>query len=82
MQVAPSLVPLTVDAVMHTHQLHIISLSCVNHNLFGKSLQGHVLRPTVIDLVRRGVMRGLDLERRWRVGTYFYSLSVCLLFIF
>jgi hypothetical protein len=27
-------------------------------------------------------MRGLDLERRWRVGAYFYSLSVCLLFIF
>lgn len=36
----------------------------------------------MLDLVRRGVMRGLDLERRWRVGAYFYSLSVCSLFIF
>jgi hypothetical protein len=67
---------------MHTHRLRVVSPSRVNHHLFGKSPQGHALRPTVIDLVRRGVMRGLDLERRWRVGAYFYSLSVCLLFIF
>lgn len=74
-QVAPSLMPLTTDSVLHTHRLRVVSPSRLNHNLFGKSPQGHALRPTVLDLVRRGVMRGLDLERRWRVGAYFYSLT-------
>ncbi|KIM47444.1 hypothetical protein M413DRAFT_200063 [Hebeloma cylindrosporum] len=74
-RVAPCLVPLTTDAVLHTHRLRVVSPSRVNHYLFGRSPQGHALRPTVLDLVRRGVMRGLDLERRWRVGAYFYSLS-------
>jgi len=76
-QVMPPLMPLTTDSVLHTYRLRVISPSRLNHNLFGKSPQGHALRPTVLDLVRRGVMRGLDLERRWRVGSYFYSLSVC-----
>ncbi|KAF8971752.1 hypothetical protein BDZ97DRAFT_1784913 [Flammula alnicola] len=55
-QVAPSLIPLTSDP--------IVSPSRVNHNLFGKSPQGHALRPT-----------GLGIERRWRMGAYFYSLN-------
>jgi len=81
-QVAPALVPLTTDSVLHSYRLRVVSPSRVDHYLFGKSPQGHALRPTVPDLVRRGVLCGLDLERRWRVGAYFYSLSVCFLFLF
>ncbi|KAF8167318.1 hypothetical protein B0H34DRAFT_681398 [Crassisporium funariophilum] len=73
--VAPSLVHLTNDPVMHNYRLRIVSPSRVNHNLFGISPQGHALRPTVADLVHRGVMKGLGIERRWRMGAYFYSLN-------
>ncbi|KAF8921993.1 hypothetical protein CPB85DRAFT_1371837 [Mucidula mucida] len=34
---------------------------------------GFPLRPTIPDLVHRGVMRGLNLERRWRMGAYLSS---------
>ncbi|KDR85771.1 hypothetical protein GALMADRAFT_386298 [Galerina marginata CBS 339.88] len=74
-QVAPSLVPLTDDPVLHTQRLRIVSPSRVNHNLFAKGPQGHLLRPTVGDLVQRGVIRGLAIERRWRMGAYFYSFN-------
>ncbi|KAF8910174.1 hypothetical protein CPB84DRAFT_1834184 [Gymnopilus junonius] len=74
-QVAPSLVPLTNDPVLHTQRLRIVSPSRVDHYLFGKSPEGHLLRPTVGDLVQRGVIRGLAIERRWRMGAYFYSVS-------
>ncbi|PPQ79400.1 hypothetical protein CVT25_002670 [Psilocybe cyanescens] len=74
-RVAPSLIPLTDDPVLHTHRLKIVSPSRVNHNLFGMSPQGHQLRPTVSDLVRRGVIKGLAIERRWRMGSYLYSLT-------
>ncbi|KAJ7070726.1 hypothetical protein C8F01DRAFT_1107491 [Mycena amicta] len=43
----------------------------VEHDLFCLS------RPTIGELVHRGIMRGLSIERRWRAGNYFYSaLSV------
>jgi hypothetical protein len=74
-QVAPSLIPLTTDPVLHTQRLRIVSPSRVNHHLFGKSPEGHLFRPTVGDLVQRGVIRGLAIERRWRMGVYFYSLN-------
>jgi len=75
-QVAPSLVPLTNDPVMHNYRLRIVYPSRVQHNLFAKGPLGDYLRPTVGDLVHRGVMKGLAIERQWRMGTYFYSLNV------
>ena len=67
---------LTTDPVLHTYRLRIVSPSRVNHKLFGLSPQGHTLRPTLVDLVHRGVIKGLGIERRWRMGGYFYSLNV------
>lgn len=75
-QVVPALMHLTTDPVLHTYRLRIVSPSRVNHKLFGVSPQGHTLRPTLIDLVHRGVIKGLGIERRWRMGGYFYSLNV------
>lgn len=74
-QAVPTLMHLTTDPVLHTYRLRIVSPSRVNHKLFGMSPQGHALRPTLVDLVRRGVIRGLGIERRWRMGGYFYSLN-------
>ena len=67
---------LTTDPILHTYRLKIVSPSRVNHKLFGVSPQGHALRPTLVDLVHRGVIKGLGIERRWRMGAYFYSLNV------
>lgn len=75
-QVMPTLNPLTSDPVLHKYRLSIVSPSRINHFLFGTTPQGHALRPTVGDLVQRGVIRGLGIERRWRMGSYFYSLNV------
>ena len=72
----PALIHLTTDPVLHTYRLRIVSPSRVNHKLFGVSPQGHTLRPTLVDLVHRGVIKGLGIERRWRMGGYFYSLNV------
>ncbi|KAJ7754951.1 hypothetical protein DFH07DRAFT_868476 [Mycena maculata] len=61
------------DPALHNNRLRIISPARVKHDLFGLSPRGDILRPSVGDLVQRGVMRGLAIERRWRAGTYFYS---------
>ncbi|KAJ7459092.1 hypothetical protein B0H11DRAFT_1817648 [Mycena galericulata] len=61
------------DPALHNNRLRVISPARVQHDLFGLSPRGDVLRPSVGDLVQRGVMRGLAIERRWRAGTYFYS---------
>lgn len=74
-EVMPTLNPLTSDPVLHKYRLSIVSPSRINHFLFGTTPQGHALRPTVGDLVQRGVIRGLGIERRWRAGNYFYSLN-------
>jgi len=74
-QVVPAIMHLTTDPVLHTYRLRIVSPSRVNHKLFGVSPQGHTLRPTLVDLVHRGVIKGLGIERRWRMGGYFYSLN-------
>jgi len=71
----PSLSGLASDPVLHRNRVRIIAPSRVQHSLFGTSLHGIILRPTVGDLVQRGVMRGLGIERRWRTGAYFYSRS-------
>ena len=75
-RVVPALMHLTTDPVLHTYRLRIVSPSRVNHKLFGVSPQGHTLRPTLVDLVHRGVIKGLGIERRWRIGGYFYSRNV------
>jgi len=74
-RVVPALMHLTTDPVLHTYRLRIVSPSRLNHKLFGVSPQGHTLRPTLVDLVHRGVIKGLGIERRWRMGGYFYSLN-------
>ena len=73
---SPVLSSLTADPVLHFQRRWLVSPSRVNHSLFGKSKEGNLLRPSVIDLVRRGVMKGLGIGRRWRMGIYVYSLDV------
>lgn len=75
-RVVPDLASLTSDPVLHRYRLLIVSPSRVSHNLFGKGPQGIAFRPTVPDLVHRGVLRGHGIERQWRMGAYFYSKSV------
>ncbi|KAF9454156.1 hypothetical protein P691DRAFT_770865 [Macrolepiota fuliginosa MF-IS2] len=72
-QAVPSLDAITSDPILHLQRLRIVYPSRVNHSLFGTSPDGHGLRPSVGDLVHRGVIRGLNIERRWRTGLYFYS---------
>lgn len=67
------LASLTADPVLHRTRLRVITPSRVDHSLFGRSPQGTLLRPTLQELVQRGVMRGLHIERRWRTGGYLYS---------
>ncbi|OCH86095.1 hypothetical protein OBBRIDRAFT_738621 [Obba rivulosa] len=72
-QVHPGLARLTDDPVLHRARILVVAPSRVSHSLFGMSSSGIPLRPTVPDLVQRGIMRGLGIERRWRAGSYFYS---------
>ncbi|KAI6047903.1 hypothetical protein EDC04DRAFT_2864062 [Pisolithus marmoratus] len=67
------LASLTADPVLHRMRLRVITPSRVDHSLFGRSPQGNLLRPTLQELVQRGVMRGLHIERRSRTGGYLYS---------
>ena len=69
-RVSTTLAVLTQDPVLHHMRLSIVAPSRVQHALFG------TLRPTVADLVHWGVMRGLGLERRWRMGLYLHSPQV------
>ncbi|KAJ6502662.1 hypothetical protein DFH09DRAFT_1335808 [Mycena vulgaris] len=70
---SPVLARLAADPALHKNRLRVISPARLQHNLFGLSPRGEILRPSVGDLVHRGVMRGLAIERRWRAGNYFYS---------
>lgn len=72
---------LSSDPILHFKRLWVVSPSRVNHHLFGTSPNGRLLRPTVGDLVQRGIMRGLGLERRWRRGLYLYSLDVSVIIV-
>ncbi|EIM92194.1 uncharacterized protein STEHIDRAFT_47225 [Stereum hirsutum FP-91666 SS1] len=68
---------LTSDPLLHRTRLLVVAPSRVSHALFALGPQGLPLRPTVADLVHWGVMKGFNIERRWRMGLYFYSpLSV------
>ncbi|KAJ7293004.1 hypothetical protein C8J57DRAFT_1267849 [Mycena rebaudengoi] len=76
-RLSPLLARLAQDPALHNNRLRVISPARVEHDLFALSPRGDVLRPSIADLVHRGVMRGLAIERRWRAGTYFHShLSV------
>ncbi|KAL0951589.1 hypothetical protein HGRIS_008270 [Hohenbuehelia grisea] len=71
-QLAPLLRKLADDPALHKNRIRVIAPSRISHSLFGQA-KGVALRPTVADLVHRGVMRGLGIERRWRMGIYLYS---------
>jgi hypothetical protein len=80
-QVSPYLAALASDPLLHQNRLRIIAPSRIQHSLFGQGPQGIALRPTIIDLVHRGVFKGLGIERRWRDGVYLYSQRVSCLFL-
>lgn len=75
-QAIPSLSAITTDPVLHIQRLRVVYPSRIEHSLFGTSPEGHGFRPSIGDLVQRGVMRGLNIERRWRLGAYLYSRDV------
>ncbi|KAH7916462.1 hypothetical protein BJ138DRAFT_1139794 [Hygrophoropsis aurantiaca] len=72
-EISEFLAILAADPLLHQTRLRVIAPSRVAHSLFGKSPGGIPIRPTVGELIHRGVMRGLQIERRWRTGTYFHS---------
>lgn len=75
-RVSKQLASLTADPVLHQTRLRVVAPSRVRHSLFGKSPEGILLRPTIPELVHRGVIRGLHVERRLRMGAYLYSPHV------
>lgn len=75
-QLAPDIAELAADPILHRQRLRIVAPSRVQHSLFRASSNGIPLRPTVAELVQRGVMRGFGIERRWRMGQYLYSQHV------
>ncbi|KAJ3994128.1 hypothetical protein F5050DRAFT_1776890 [Lentinula boryana] len=72
-QLSPFLAVLASDPVLHKNRLRIVVPSRIQHSLFGQGPQGIAFRPSIAELVHRGVIRGLSIERRWREGTYFHS---------
>ncbi|KAF9270646.1 hypothetical protein L218DRAFT_48718 [Marasmius fiardii PR-910] len=72
-KISPRLASIASDPALHKNRLRIIAPSRVQHSLFAQGPQGIALRPTIPDLVHRGVVKGLGIERRWRDGSYFYS---------
>ena len=73
----PQLAALTSDPILHRDRLRLTAPSRVAHSLFGTSPSGILLRPDVGELLQRGVMKGLGIERRWRTGGYFHGPRVC-----
>ena len=67
------LASLAADPILQRTRLLVIAPSRISHSLFAIGPEGSPLRPTISDLIRRGVMKGLDIERRWRAGLYLYS---------
>jgi len=64
--------PLAADPILHRNRILVVAPSRVEHSLFAQGVAGP-MRPTVPDLVQRNVLRGLHIERRWRMGAYLYS---------
>lgn len=75
-QASPVLANLASDPVLHRNRLRVITPSRLQHSLYGADQHGLAFRPTIGDLVHRGVICGLGVERRWRMGLYFYSPNV------
>ena len=75
-QAYPELAPLVADPILNHDRLWVVGPSRVSHSLFGTSTAGIPLRPTVPELVHRGIIRGMGIERRWRDGLYIYSSLV------
>jgi hypothetical protein len=73
------LATLAADPILQRTRLLVVAPSRLSHSLFGIGPEGLPLRPTVSDLIRRGVMKGLNIERRWRAGLYLYSAPVRIL---
>lgn len=72
----PALVPVVEDPILNHERLWVVAPSRVSHSLFGMSEAGLPFRPTFPELVHRGIIRGLGIERRWRDGLYFSSSLV------
>jgi hypothetical protein len=70
--VAFSIRILASDPILHRHRILIVAPSRVSHALFGTSPP----RSTVPQLVQRNILKGMGLERRWRLGHYLYSHHV------
>ncbi|KAG1754921.1 uncharacterized protein EDB91DRAFT_1042655 [Suillus paluster] len=64
---------LSSDPVLHLIRLRVVAPSRVNHSLFARNPHGILLRPTIMDLVHRHVIRGHNIERRLRMGLYIYT---------
>jgi len=73
---SPFLGLLSSDPVLHRNRLRVVAPSRIAHSLFAEGCHGTLLRPSIADLVRINVMRGIGIERRWRLGIYFYSSQV------
>ena len=67
------LAALAADPILQRTRLLVVTPSRLSHSLFAIGPGGSPLRPTMLDLIRRGVMKGLDIERRSRAGLYLYS---------
>lgn len=67
---------LVADPVLHLTRLRVVAPSRIDHSLFARSPQGTLLRPTIIDLAHRNVIRGHNIERRLRMGFYIYAPHV------
>ncbi|PFH52226.1 hypothetical protein AMATHDRAFT_140574 [Amanita thiersii Skay4041] len=71
----PVLNSLTGDPILHAQRLNIVAPARLKHFLFSTNIHGVPLRPTIGDLVHRGVIRGLNVEHRWRMGEYIYTVN-------
>lgn len=80
-RLSPFLNVLSSDPVLHRNRLRVVAPSRIKHSLFAQGCHGTLLRPSVADLVRMNVMKGIGIERRWRLGIYFYSVQVRLLWL-
>lgn len=61
---------LTRDPALHRVRLLVFTPERVSRSLFS------INRPSLLDLVHWNIMRGLNIERRWRAGQYLYSTLV------
>lgn len=67
--ISPVLREVASDAGLHRLRVHVTTPSRINHSLFSDDN----IRPTIPDLIQRGVMSGVSLHARWRFGLYLYS---------